>query len=54
MLIKVFDYEHEKDLEDAVNNFIVDKEIINILYQTSHFQSLDEQIYSFSVLIYYN
>ncbi|MFI3251693.1 MAG: sporulation protein Cse60 [bacterium] len=53
MYVKIFDFEHELDLENAVNDFIYDKNIIKILYQTSHFQALDEQIYSFSVLIYY-
>ncbi len=53
MKIKIFDFEHELDLENAVNDFIKNKIVINIFYQTSHFQSLDSQIYSFSVLIYY-
>lgn len=53
MKIKIFDYEHEEDLEDAVNKFIKDKIVLKILYQTSHFQGITEQIFSFSVLIYY-
>ncbi len=53
MRVKIFDYEHEIDLENAINSFIVDKKIISISYQTCHFQALDEQIYSFSALIFY-
>ncbi len=53
MKIIVFDFEHEYDLENAVNDFIKDKIVKKILYQTSHFQGRNEQIYSFSVLIYY-
>lgn len=54
MPVKVFDFEHEIDLENAINDFITDKDIINIQYQTCHFQSLDEQIYSFSALVFYD
>lgn len=53
MQVKIFDYEHEIDLEKAINKFIEDIKVINIQYQTCHFQALDEQIYSFSALIYY-
>lgn len=53
MKVKIFDYEHEYDLEHAINSFIKDKKVISIHYQTSHFQSFDDQIYSFSVLIFY-
>lgn len=53
MKIKIFDFEHEVDLEAAVNQFIKDKKVLSINYQTSHFQSFDDQIYSFSVLIVY-
>ena len=54
MMVKLFDFEHENDLEKAVNNFLKDKvEVINILYQTSHFSHNGEQIYSFSCLIFY-
>lgn len=50
--IKIFDYEHEKDLEDAVNDYIKNKNnVIDIKYQTSHFSHSGEQIYSFSAMI---
>lgn len=55
MNVKIFDYEHEKDLEDAVNIFLQIKnmEIIDIKYQSSHFYAGNEQVFSFSVLIMY-
>ncbi len=54
MKVKLFDFEHEKDLEQAVNTFLKDKnEIIEIQYQTSHFSFGNEQIFSFSCLILY-
>ncbi len=55
MKVKLFDFEHEKDLEDAINQFLSkDKpEIKSIQYQTSHFENKGEQIYSFSCLILY-
>lgn len=52
MKIKLFDYEHEHDLEDAVNEYIKNKRnIIDIKYQASHFSHSGEQIYSFSAMI---
>ena len=30
MKVKVFDCDHEKDLEESVNGFIADKEIVDI------------------------
>lgn len=53
MKVKIFDFEHEFDLEEAINEFIYDKKILKILYNSSHFQSLDMQIYSFSAMIIY-
>lgn len=53
MKVKIFDFEHEIDLETAINSFISNKVVISILYQTSHFQSLNEQVFSFSALILY-
>lgn len=52
--VKIFDYEHEKDLELAINNFLKgNNKIIDIKYQTSHFSHENRQIYSFSALIIY-
>ena len=56
MRVKLFDYEHEEDLEDAINSFLEEeKDIIidKISYQVSNFGINGEQIYSFSCLILY-
>ena len=53
MKVKVFDEGHEVDLEVAVNNFIVDKEIIDIKFNVSGGVSGEDQIYCFSALIMY-
>lgn len=53
MNVKLFDFEHEADLEDAINDYIEGKNIIDIKYQVSNFSSNGEQIYSFSCLIIY-
>lgn len=55
MKVKIFDFEHEKDLEDAVNKFLTqNNNIKDIKYQTSHFFDGRDQIYSFSCMIVYN
>jgi len=54
--IKIFDEEHEKDLEEAVNKFLADitiDDFIDIKYQLSHFSDGPGQIYSYSALILY-
>ena len=55
MKVKLFDFEHEKDLEDAINSFIENDEItvVNINYQICHFYAQSEQVFSFSALILY-
>ena len=53
MKVKVFDENHEKDLEDAINEFIIEKDIIDIKYNVSIGISGEEQIYCFSALIMY-
>ena len=57
--IKVFDCEHEKDLERCLNSFIEtisneDKEVIDIKYSTSISINDDEQIFCFSALVMYD
>ena len=54
MKVKVFDEGHEKDLEEAINKFILDEEpeIIDIKFSTAVAVS-EEQIYCFSALIVY-
>ncbi|MBQ1812947.1 MAG: sporulation protein Cse60 [Bacilli bacterium] len=53
MKVKIIDEEHEKDLEDEINEFIVDKEIYDIKYSTSVAISGEDQIYCYSALIVY-
>ena len=55
MKVKIFDFEHEVDLENAINLFLSDKDIefMNIYYQVSHFYAGNEQLFSFSALILY-
>lgn len=53
MKVKVFDCEHEKDLESEINNFIVDVEVIDIKFNVSTSLFGEEQIYCFSALIIY-
>jgi hypothetical protein len=53
--IGALDFEHELDLENAINDFLdnEDIEIVNINYQVSHFYAGNEQLFSFSALILY-
>ena len=57
MKVKVFDEAHEKDLEDAVNDFLdeldEENEIIDIKYSVSTSVFSEEQIYCFSAMIVY-
>ncbi|WP_409251711.1 sporulation protein Cse60 [Bacillus sp. SCS-153A] len=56
--VKVFDYEHEKDLERDMNSFLksVDEDsIVDIKYHVAAMpeDDDDEQIYCFSAMIVY-
>ncbi len=53
MKVKLFDEESEIDLEDDINKFIVDKEVIDIKYSVALSIFSEEQIYSFSAMIIY-
>lgn len=53
MKVKVFDEGHEKDLENVINEFIIDKNIIDIKFNVAVAISGEEQIYCFSALIMY-
>lgn len=53
MKVKVIDEGHEKDLEASINEFIIDKNIIDIKYNVAIAISGEEQIYCFSALIMY-
>ena len=56
MKVKVFDENHEKDLEEAVNSFLKEfhGDIVDIKFQTAIGIMGEEQIYCFSALIIYN
>lgn len=55
MKVKIFDEDHEQDLERQVNDFLdmLDGEVIDIKYQVSVSVFGEEQIYCFSVMIIY-
>ena len=56
MKVKIFDFEDEGDLQQAMNDFLNDLEgdVIDIKYAVSSFPSGEEQIYCFSSMIIYN
>lgn len=57
MLVKIFDEEHEKDLELVVNDFLIrnkEIEVIDIKYTVAITYDEREQIYCYSCLIMYN
>lgn len=56
MKVKVIDEEHEKDLENSINDFIKENniDIIDIKFSSSCSIYGEEQIYCFSALIMYN
>ena len=55
MKVKIFDENHELDLEKDINDFLnnVNGEIIDIKYQTAISVFAEEQIYCFSAMIIY-
>ena len=55
MKVKVFDCEHEKDLESEINMFLDSGtyDIIDIKYSVATAMFGEEQIYCFSALILY-
>ena len=57
MKVKLFDEAHEKDLEEAMNDFLEeldeDQEVIDIKYSVSTSIFSEEQIYCFSAMIIY-
>lgn len=55
MKVKIFDFEDEKDLENAINSFLDDTmEVVDIKYQVSMGIFSEEQIYCFSAMIVYS
>lgn len=53
MKVKIFDCEHEKDLENEINKLLNEVEVIDIKYQISTSVCGEEQIYCFSALVLY-
>lgn len=54
--VKCFDEEHELDLEEKVNGFLMtlpEESFIDIKYAISHFKDEGEQVYSYSAMIIY-
>lgn len=54
--VKIFDEEHEKDLEKQLNDFLSDldeDDIVDIKYQLSSFFDHQEQIFCFSAMVIY-
>jgi len=56
MKVKVFDENHEKDLEAAINKFLNDSncEVIDIKYQVAISVFSEEQVFCFSAMIIYD
>lgn len=54
--VKLFDEEHELDLEDAINAFLeeLEGEVLNIQYQVALANDGKEMIYCYSALIFYH
>ena len=55
MKVKVFDEEHEKDLEESINDFLYETncDIIDIKYEVAVAICGEEQIYCYSAMIIY-
>ncbi len=55
MRVKIFDENHEKDLELVVNDFLKNiNKLVDIKYQVAIGVCGEEQIFCFSALIIYN
>jgi hypothetical protein len=54
--VKIFDEEHEKDLESAVNRFLAELnegQLIDIKYEVAAMESEGEPVYCFSAMVIY-
>ncbi len=53
--VKIIDENHEKDLENSVNNFLesIEYEIVDIQFRSAVSIFSEEQIYCFSAMIIY-
>ena len=54
MKVKIFDFEHECDLEEAINEFIGKKLVIDIKYQVAIMADNREQVFCYSALILFD
>ena len=56
MKVKVFDENHESDLEQTINGFLSsgNYDIIDIKYQVAISMFGEDQIYCFSAMVIYN
>ena len=55
MKVKIFDEEHENDLENSINEFLEQNiELLDIKYQVAVSISGDDQIFCFTAMIIYN
>ena len=55
MKVRIFDEEHEKDLEDSINDFFDEEyyDIIDIKYCVAVATPGDDQIYCYSAMVIY-
>ncbi len=55
MKVKIFDEEHESDLEQSINDFLDknDIELLDIKFQTAISVCGEDQLYCFSAMIIY-
>lgn len=55
MKVKIFDEEHESDLEKSINSFLKENEVevVDIKFQTAVSVFSEEQIFCFSAMIIY-
>lgn len=55
MKVKLFDENHEKDLETSINKFLseLDGQVIDIKYQVAFSVYGEEQIFCFSAMVIY-
>ncbi len=56
MKVKLFDENHEKDLEDALNDFLEtldDEDVIDIKFQIGTMYDYKDQIYCYGAMVIY-
>ena len=53
MRVKIFDESHESDLENDINDFIKDVEVLDIKFNVAVSIFAEEQVFCFSALILY-